>query len=70
MLMHVLGDFNSFSLAIDSIVLYKDSVSVAPIFQSAIRKLTFFTHSKNIQVCRFSVLNALKTVCHVLNHVL
>ena len=30
-----------------------------------------FTDSKNIQVCRFSVLNALKrTVCLVLNHVL
>ena len=28
-------------------------------------------NSKNIQVCRFSVLNALKrTVCLVLNHVL
>ena len=71
MLMHVLRDFNSFSLATDSVVLYKDTVSMAPIFQSAIRKFTLLTHSKNIQVCRFSVLNILKrTVCHVLNHVL
>ena len=31
----------------------------------------FMYNSKNIQVCRFSVLNALKrTVCLVLNHVL